>query len=100
MTMDEHTLLQREQAADAAFESYGFGEGVKVVGHDRWNRDDRRDFNKIVYVQFEDDAPDAPSTKVSFHVRFGGDGQLDEAYGLLMTTGADIGCPAAVAGMT
>lgn len=81
----------REALADAEFEQYEFGDGVTVSESDNWDRSEANDFTKIVYITCDDDAPDADSEKVSFHVRFNTDGSVDDAYGLLMRTGADIG---------
>lgn len=84
-------LAQRAAVADAEFEAYDFGEGVTVAAHDNWDTNEADDFTKMVYIVCDDDPPDADSERVSFHVRFNRDGTVDDAYGLLMRNGADIG---------
>lgn len=86
-----HQIEQREVLADSEFAQYQFGDGVTVSESDNWNKDDVNDFTKIVYITCDDDAPDADSERVSFHVRFNADGTVDDAYGLLMSNGSDIG---------
>jgi hypothetical protein len=83
--------LNRESLADQEFEAYEFGDGVTVSESDNWDKNDPEDFTKIVYITCEGDLPDADSERVSFHVRFNDDGTIDDAYGLLMRTGAEIG---------
>lgn len=90
-------LSARETLADAELAVYAFGDGVKVVQHSGWDTNDRDDFTKIVYVEYDDDAPDADSHKISFHVRFDADGSVEDAYGLEMEHGNDIGKRGAVA---
>lgn len=80
-----------EVLADREFELYDFGEGVMVLDHGRWNTSDPRDYTKIAYVEFEDDAPEADSHKVSFHVRFDAAGKVTEAYALKCDKGQEIG---------
>lgn len=77
--------------ADEEFERYGFGSDVTVVAHDNWNRDDPLDFTKVVYVRFPDMPPEADSEKLSFHVRFLVDGDIEEVYALEMRHGNEIG---------
>ena len=84
-------MEQREALADAEFAQYQFGEGITVSESDNWDKNDVADFTKIVYITCDDDAPDADSERVSFHVRFNADGIVDDAYGLLMRNGGDIG---------
>lgn len=80
-----------EVLADREFELYDFGEGVMVLDHGRWNTSDPRDYTKIAYVEFEDDAPEADSHKVSFHVRFDAAGKVTVAYALECDKGQEIG---------
>lgn len=84
-------IHERQQLADEAFESYEFGEGVAVVERDNWDTNDPLDLTKIVYVRFDDDAEEADSHKISFHVRFAEDGSVEDAYGLDMESGNDVG---------
>lgn len=90
----------RRFLADRAFEAYNFGEGVSVVASDCWNTDDENDYTKIVYVAYIDDHADADSHKVSFHVRFNGNSQVEDAYALEMEHGNDIGCRGDIAAVT
>lgn len=83
------------QQADEAFESYEFGDGVTVQSHDSWNVDDPLDLTKIVYVSFDDDQPDDPTEKLSFHVRFDASGAITETYALSMRNGGEVGRPGA-----
>lgn len=77
--------------ADDEFESYDFGEGATVAGFSGWNKDDPRDYTRMVYLSHEDSAPEADTERVSFHVRFDIDGNVDEVYGLEMRNGNQIG---------
>lgn len=90
-TQLKNEIQAREALADAEFELYDFGDGATVAGFDNWDTNDHADFTRMVYLTFDDDAPDSDSERVSFHVRFNPDGTVDDAYGLLMRTGADIG---------
>ncbi|MCL4222797.1 MAG: hypothetical protein KJZ65_15675 [Phycisphaerales bacterium] len=85
--------IDRESMADALFEHYDFGDGVQVLNHGCWDSSDPLDFTKTVYVEYQDDAPDADSRKVSFHVRFTARGSALEAYALECDRGQDIGVP-------
>lgn len=87
------TVIDRESMADALFEHYDFGDGVQVLDHGRWNTSDPLDFFKTVYVEYQDDAPDADSRKVSFHVRFTERGAALETYALECDSGQVIGVP-------
>lgn len=87
----EKQIDEREALADEEFARYEFGEGVTVSESDNWDTNEPDDFTKIVYITADDDPPDADSERVSFHVRFNPDGSVDDAYGLLMRTGGDIG---------
>ena len=84
-------LMTQEKLADDEFEHYDFGEGVQVCASDNWDKNDAHDFTKIVYVRFDDDAPNEDSERVSFHVRFAPDGSVNDVYGLLMRNGSEIG---------
>lgn len=88
---------QQDALADTAFESYDFGEGVQVESHGHWDVDSydgMDDFTKVAYVRCDDDAPDAETHKVSFHVKFvTGTLQMDESYGYWCETGVHIGSP-------
>jgi hypothetical protein len=79
----------RDFLADLEFSKYNFGEGVSVSGSGSWDTDDKDDYIKVVYVNFDGD--DRDSEKVSFHVRFKEDGSVSETYGLLAKTGDFIG---------
>ena len=89
--LNAQQIEQREDLADAEFAQYQFGDGVTVSESDNWDKNDAMDFTKIVYITCDDDAPDADSERVSFHVRFNAAGSVDDAYGLLMRNGSDIG---------
>ena len=89
--LNAQQIEQREALADAEFAQYQFGDAVTVSESDNWDKNDVADFTKIVYITCDDDAPDADSERVSFHVRFNADGTVDDAYGLLMRNGSDIG---------
>jgi hypothetical protein len=84
-------IERREAIADAEFETYKFGEGVKVAGFDGWDTNDLDDFTKIVYIVCDDHGPEDDSIKVSFHVRFDESGNVDDVYGLVFSSGNDIG---------
>lgn len=88
---EDDSESKREALADDEFESYNFGEGVTVSQSDNWDKNEADDLVKIVYVTFDDDLPDADSSKISFHVRFNPDGSVDDAYGLDMESGNDVG---------
>lgn len=83
--------IDGESMADALFEHYDFGDGVQVLDHGRWDTRDPLDFTKTVYVEYQDDAPNANSHKVSFHVRFTWCGAAREAYALECENGREIG---------
>ncbi len=87
------TVIDRESMADTLFEHYDFGDGVQVLDHGCWDTSDPLDFIKTVYIEHQDDAPDADSHKVSFHVRFTERGAALEAYALECDKGKDIGVP-------
>ncbi len=87
------TEIDRESMADTLFEHYDFGDGVQVLDHGRWDTSDPLDYIKTVYVEHQDDTPDADSHKVSFHVRFTERGAAREAYALECDRGQDIGVP-------
>ncbi len=93
-----NNMNQREAKADEVLAAYKFGSddfddsNVRVVGHDNWDRSNRYDLTKIVYVQYRDEPADADSHKVSFHVRFSKAGEVEDAYALEMEHGNDIGC--------
>lgn len=90
--LDAQQIATREALADAEFEQYQFGDDVTVSESDNWDKSDAADFTKVVYITCDGDAPDTDSERVSFHVRFNADGSVDDAYGLLMRNGSDIGC--------
>lgn len=90
-------IVKRWPRADNAWQQYNFGEGVSVAASDRWNTDDENDFTKIVYVTYDDDPADADPHKVSFHVRFNGNGQVEEVYALEMNHGNEVGFPGSIA---
>jgi hypothetical protein len=68
-------LNRREAMADEVLASYKFGSddfddgNVEIVGQNRWNTDDKNDYTKVLYATYRDDAPNADSHKISFHVR-------------------------------
>lgn len=83
--------IDRESMADTLFEHYDFGDGVQVLDHGRWDISDPLDFIKIAYVEYQDDAPNASSHKISFHVGFTERGTAREAYALDCEKGQEIG---------
>lgn len=90
--VEERSLEYRRAAiADEIFESYAFGEGVSVVASNGWDASDLDDYVKVAYLEYDDDLPEADSHKASFHVRFGKDGSVEDAYALEMEHGNDIG---------
>jgi hypothetical protein len=88
-----------KHVADEIFSRYIFGAGVAVKSHNNWDTSDKRDFIKTVFVSFDDDAPEADSHKVSFHVRFTHEGQVEDAYALETRHGNDIGARGDVPGV-
>lgn len=89
----------RTDKADSEFEAYQFGDDLRVVSHSNWDTTDPLDYTKLVYF-IDADKPGADSQRISFHVRFLPDGNgttVDDAYGLLMSNGADIGARGTVA---
>ena len=85
---------KRDRLADEAFETFNFGDGVTVEASNGWDADDD-DWNKVVFVSFDDDAADADSHKVSLHVRFEEESDvIAEVYALLCRTGGMIGAAA------
>ena len=89
----ESIVDERRNAADAVFERYEFGAGVNVEGFNGWDDTDTNDWIRVVYVHFDDDGPNEPTHKVSFHVKFANDVDpiVEEAYGLIVKTGNEIG---------
>lgn len=89
--------VQQNQLADDAFASYNFGDGLTVVGSSGWQIetfDGKDDWTKVVYVECDDDEPNADSHKVSFHAAFArGTAILNEAYAYWCENGAEIGSP-------
>ncbi len=89
--MDLREIDKRIALAEEEFDQYEFGDGVTVASRDNWDVTDQNDLTLIVYINGDDDAPDADSERVSFHVRFNADGSVDDAYGLLIRNGSYIG---------
>jgi len=52
---------------------------------------DKLDFTKVAYASYDEDIESADSHKISFHVRFLSNGDIDEVYALEMERGNDIG---------
>lgn len=86
-------LQTRLFAADEAFASYDFGPDIEIVEQGNWDSSDVRDLTKVAYAKYSDDPADANSHKISFHVRFTDDGDIEEAYALEMEHGSEIGVP-------
>ncbi len=86
-------LDARIATADDEFASYQFGDDVQVVGSTGWDISDQGcELSNIVYIKNTADTQvDTDSERVSFQVRFDDQGNVSEAYGLLMETGAEIG---------
>lgn len=75
---------------DEAYARYDFGDGVRVVGADGWQRcTGSPDVTRFVYVHYDDDAPEADSHRLTFTVRLQ-DGQVESA-GALDRKGNEIG---------
>lgn len=83
-------IEKKKMLADGVFEVFDF-DLYEVVDHDGWeySSDNPSSLSKIVYIAAED--TDAPSEKVSFTVTFDEDGELFEAYALLMSNGMEVG---------
>lgn len=82
-----------EAIADDVLASYDFGDDLQDMEHGNWNAeedDGEIDFTKVLYATWKDD-PDADSTKVSFHVRFSGEGKVVDAYAYDMDSGNEFG---------
>jgi hypothetical protein len=78
------TELEMTNKADAAFESFNFGDGVEVTDTDSWEyTTPGLERSRKVYVETEreDDGP-APRWTLSFTVRFNEAGDVVEAYAL------------------
>lgn len=91
---------EQEAESEDALASYVFGEGVTVEGQESgWSREDDlaslvTDWTKVVYVSYDDDGPDDPSHKLSFHVKFKiGTDEVADIYALDMKSGSDVGRP-------
>lgn len=84
---------ERERVANEVLADYEFGAGVNVEGTASWDDKDTNDWICIVYVHFDDDGPNEPTHKVSFHVTFANDVDaiVEDAYGLLMSNGGELG---------
>jgi hypothetical protein len=89
-TAGKKTIEQKTSEADTAFEDYDFGEDDSVVHHDGWDTSDPKDLIKVVYMQF-DGYPSDESEKVSFHVRFDENDNIEEVYALECRHGTEIG---------
>jgi hypothetical protein len=88
-------MTNKEAKTNEIFESYQFDQGddgVTVIDHDSWNKDDVSDFTKVVYVAYRDEPENMDSHKISFHVRFNESSEVDEAYALEMEHGNEVGC--------
>lgn len=92
MSQEENkkTIEQKKAEADTAFEDYDFGDDGSVVHHDNWDTNDSKDLIKVVYMQF-DGHPNDESEKVSFHVRFDENDNIEEVYALECRHGTEIG---------
>ena len=79
---------RRYEIAESAWQEYNFGPGVQVTDTGGWEDDGTNDFTRIAYAEFEE----GDSDRVSFHVRFApGSAEVEEVYGLLMSSGNQIG---------
>lgn len=83
-------LSARQAAADDAFASFDFGDGVDCVDANGWDFSGPLDWTRVVYLEFDDDDASA-STRAFFHARFTEQGDLDEVYALLADSGDFIG---------
>ncbi|WP_321935353.1 hypothetical protein [Paraburkholderia sp. J8-2] len=77
--------------AEAEFIEYDFGDGVQVLDHNGWETGGDAKYSKCVFLQYDDDAPDADSHKATFHVHFKADGTVEDAYALEVGSGNRIG---------
>jgi len=82
---------RRVNVANEAFIMYDFGEGNTCGSSEGWDVSDPEDLIKAVYIEFADADKDAPSEKISFHVRFTSEGVIDEVYALDVRTGNYVG---------
>lgn len=84
---------RRCQVADDELARYDFGDGVTVNGTEstQWNTD-VDDLLKVVGIEYQTDDGVVVQDRVSFHVRFTANtAATEEAYGLLMSNGPEIG---------
>lgn len=73
--------LPARSAEDLAYDSYDFGDGVEVLTASGWNRGGSFTVTRSVFVRFDEDLPDAASTRITFTVRLKGSAVL-EAYAM------------------
>ncbi|KVV40977.1 hypothetical protein WT27_13750 [Burkholderia territorii] len=85
---------QKRDIAQSAFETFDFGNGVFVHGHDLWDTQQDLDYTKTVYLEYQDDKQDSPLHKATFHVRFNPQGGFLAAYAVEYVTGRLIGARA------
>jgi len=89
----------RRAAADAAYENYDFGDGVRVEDDSGWEYSSAGNtWTKPVFVKTVEQDPDDPTTQLSFEVRFedgcatiAGVSASDSSGNLWGTSGARIG---------
>lgn len=86
----KNDLDRRIAEADAALESYDFGD-INIVANNGWNTGDADHLAKIIYATYPEDKPDDDSHRISFHVRFDHTGKIGEVYALDMQSGSDLG---------
>ena len=95
-TLCRHKSLidERLHLADKVFNSYDFGDGVRILEHESWDTADPNDLTKIVHVESSQGAEsDESSGRLSFHVLFSPGGRLMQAYALNMATSSPLGVP-------
>jgi len=90
MTDGALAVVEPLDLAEQEFQVYDFA-GSEIVGIDGWDTSDPADITRVVYAKHPDDAPDASSNKVSFHVRLDDNGMVDEVYALDVDTGNEFG---------
>lgn len=82
---------QKRDIAQSIFETFDFGDGVFVHGHDLWDTQQDHDYTKTAYLEYQEDKKDAPLHKATFHVRFNPQGAFLAAYAVEFVTGRMIG---------
>lgn len=67
----------RREEAEAALDMVEWPDGTRVEASNGWWQDSDGGLQRILFVRGADDAPDAPTRRVEFIVRFDAGGHLD-----------------------